>query len=296
MSDKSGAQRSASWLPLLGIIGCSAMLGSAHVFARLTYAYDVNVLTAAAARLTCASVLVFIYLCLRRVTFPVLGRAYRATFVLGLLACAQTVALQIAVLNLPVAIAILFFYTVPFFTGIGSALIGDERMSMKLAAALVVAFAGLALVVGADFTGVSIVGLAAALAASVFFTLTLILTPRLAPELSPPMRTFFMMSLAAGILLVVLAGTGGFGFPKSRDGWAAFSAFALLYGLGINGLFMLLPKMGATQTAIALNLEPVMVAVIGFLVVGELLSPIQMVGAFVVVSAVIAFQLSARRR
>ena len=70
----------------------------------------------------------------------------------------------------------------------------------------------------------------------------------------------------------------------------------MLYGLGINGLFMLLPKMGATQTAIALNLEPVMVAVIGFLVVGELLSPIQMVGAFVVVSAVIAFQLSARRR
>ena len=296
MSYKSGAQSSASWLPLLGIIACSAMLGSAHVFARLTYAYDVNVLTTAAARLTCASVLVFIYLCLRRVTFPKLGRAYRATFVLGLLACAQTVSLQIAVLNLPVAIAILFFYTFPFFTGIGSALIGDERMSLKLAVALVVAFAGLALVVGADFTGVSIVGLAAALAASVFFTLTLILTPKLAPELSPAMRTFFMMSLAAGILLAVLAGTGGFGFPKSPDGWAAFSAFALLYGLGINGLFMLLPKMGATQTAVALNLEPVMVAVIGYFVVGELLSPIQMVGALVVVSAVIAFQLSARRR
>jgi len=39
-----------------------------------------------------------------------------------------------------------------------------------------------------------------------------------------------------------------------------------------------------------------MVAVIGYFVVGELLSPIQMVGALVVVSAVIAFQLSARRR
>lgn len=296
MSDKSGPQHSAAWLPLLGLIVCSASLGSAHVFARLSYAYDVNVLTAAAARLTCASVLVFLYLCLRGAKFPRLANAYRATFILGLLACAQTVSLQIAVLNLPVAVAILFFYTFPFFTGIGSALIGDERLSLKLAVALVAAFAGLALVVGVEFGEVSVVGLAASLAASLFFTLTLIMTPKLAPELSPPMRTFFMMSLAAAILLVVLSTTGGYGFPNSGRGWAAFSAFALLYGLGINGLFMLLPKLGATQTAVALNLEPVMVAVIGFFVVGEVLSGVQMVGALVVVGAVIGYQLSARRR
>ena len=61
-------------------------------------------------------------------------------------------------------------------------------------------------------------------------------------------------------------------------------------------MFMLLPKMGATQTAVALNLEPVMVAVVGFFVVGELLSAMQIVGALIVVSAVMAYQLSARRR
>ncbi|MSQ53251.1 MAG: DMT family transporter [Betaproteobacteria bacterium] len=296
MSGYSGLQRPASWLPLFGLIVCSAMLGSAHVFARLSYAYDVNVLTAAAARLTCASVLVLVYLCLRRVKFPVLRQAYRATCVLGLLACAQTVSLQIAVLSLPVAIAILVFYTFPFFTGIGSALIGDERLSLRLVAALIVAFAGLALVVGVEFKQLSLSGLAAALAASLFFTLTLILTPRLAPELSAPMRTFFMMSLAAAILLAVLGGTGAYSFPNSGDGWAAFAVFALLYGLGINGLFMLLPKLGATQTAVALNLEPVMVAVIGFFVVGELLSGVQIIGALIVVSAVMAYQMSARRR
>ena len=296
MSNGSGPKTSTPWLPLLGLIFCSACLGSAHVFARLSYAHGLNVLTAAGARLTCASVLVFVYLRVRGVTFPRLGKAYRATFLLGLLACAQTVALQIAVLNLPVAIAILFFYTFPFFTGLASAWLGDDRLSAALMFALLAAFAGLALVVGVDFAGVSLAGLAAALAASVFFTLTLILTPRLAPELSPPMRTFFMMSLAAGILLVVLTGTGGYSLPTSHTGWMAFSAFALLYGLGINGVFMLLPKLGATQTAVALNLEPVMVALIGFFVVGEVLSPLQMVGALVVVSSVMAFQLTARKR
>ena len=189
MSKSTGPHRSAAWLPLLGVIACSLCLGSAHVFARLSYSYGVNVMTAAAARLTCASVLVFAYLCLRRAKFPVLGGAYRATFVLGLLACAQTVSLQIAVQNLPVAIAILFFYTFPFFTGVASAWLGDEPLSVKLTVALVAAFAGLALVVGFEFEQISLIGVAAALAGSLCFTLILVLTPKLAPELSPPMRT-----------------------------------------------------------------------------------------------------------
>jgi len=295
-ADDTGTKVPPSWLPLLGLLLCSASLGSAHVFARLSYSYDVNVTTAAAARLTSASVLVFLYLRWRGVTFPALGGAYRATCVLGLLACAQTVALQIAVMNLPVAIAMLFFYTFPFFTGVGSALLGDERLSLRLVGAMLAAFAGLSLVVSVNFTDVSLVGVAASLAASVFFTLTLIMTPRLAPELSAPMRTFFMMSLAAAIMLVFVAATGSYSFPRSSQGWAAFMAFALLFGLGINGVFMLLPKLGATQTAVALNLEPVMVAVIAFFVVGETLSPLQVVGALAVVTAVMAYQVSVRRR
>ena len=140
MSTPSGSQRSSSWLPLLGLIGCSFCLGSAHVFARLSYAHHVNVTTAATARLTCASVLVLVYLWLRKVKFPPMGGAYKATFVLGLLACAQTVSLQIAVQNLPVAIAMLLFYTFPFFTGVASAWLGHERLSGKLIVALLVAF------------------------------------------------------------------------------------------------------------------------------------------------------------
>ena len=50
MSTPSGSQRSSSWLPLLGLIGCSFCLGSAHVFARLSYAHHVNVTTAATAQ------------------------------------------------------------------------------------------------------------------------------------------------------------------------------------------------------------------------------------------------------
>jgi len=46
---------------------------------------------------------------------------------------------------MPATLAILFFYTYPFFTGLGAAMLGDERFSGRLAVALVAAFAGLAL-------------------------------------------------------------------------------------------------------------------------------------------------------
>jgi probable blue pigment (indigoidine) exporter len=59
-------------------------------------------------------------------------------------------------------------------------------------------------------------------------------------------------------------------------------------------LFLLLPLLGPAQTAVVLNLEPVAVAGIAWLALGEALKPLQGVGAVIVVVAVIAYQLGAR--
>jgi drug/metabolite transporter (DMT)-like permease len=65
--------------------------------------------------------------------------------------------------------------------------------------------------------------------------------------------------------------------------------------MGITGLFLLLPLLGPAQTAVVLNLEPVAVAAIAWVALGETLTPLQCVGALVVVVAVIAYQLRVRR-
>jgi hypothetical protein len=70
---------------------------------------------------------------------------------------------------------------------------------------------------------------------------------------------------------------------------------SLLYAMGITGLFLLLPLLGPAQTAVVLNLEPVAVAAIAWVALGETLTPLQCVGALVVVVAVIAYQLRVRR-
>jgi len=61
-------------------------------------------------------------------------------------------------------------------------------------------------------------------------------------------------------------------------------------------LFLVLPLLGPTHTAVVLNLEPIAVAMVAWAALGEALSPMQVLGAVVVVAAVIYFQVAARRK
>jgi drug/metabolite transporter (DMT)-like permease len=125
----------------------------------------------------------------------------------------------------------------------------------------------------------------------VVFTGTLVLTPRLAPDLAAPVRTFLMMSAATAFLAVIGTAAGKLQLPDSSIAWIGLAGLSVLYGAGIVGLFLLLPKMGPVHTAVVLNLEPVFVAMIAWAALGEALSPAQLAGAGLVVFAVIYAQL-----
>ncbi len=79
-------------------------------------------------------------------------------------------------------------------------------------------------------------------------------------------------------------------------GWIGLAGLTVGYALGIIGLFLLLPRLGAVQTSVVLNLEPVAVAGIAWLALGEALTPLQIAGAVIVVATIISFQATGRRR
>jgi drug/metabolite transporter (DMT)-like permease len=287
---------SRNWLPVLGLFAVAVTLGSGHVCARLAFTNGVNVLTAATLRSLAAAALLVVLLRLRRTPVVPLPPEFRATLVLGLLIAAQTVLIQLAVALMPATLAILFFYTYPFFTGLGAALLGDERFSGRLAVALVAAFAGLALVLGVGGEPVSLAGLAAAVGAAASFAAAVVLTPRLAPGLAAPLRTFYMLAATAALFVAVLGATLDVRLPASTPGWVGLAGLALFYAAGITGLFLLLPLLGPVHSSVVLNLEPVAVAIIAWAVLGEALTGAQILGGFVVVAAVIFFQATAPRR
>ena len=277
-------------LPFLGLILMAVSLGTGHVSSRLAFANGVNVATAASMRSLTAAVLLFgLLTVLGRRVFP-LPAQFRSNLLLGLMIAVQTVLIQMSVSLMPVTLAILVFYTFPFLTGVASTLLGDERPTFRLFGALAATFVGLALVLGVQ-AGVSLAGVACAAGAAVAFTSALVMTPRLAPDIAAPLRTFFMLSTAAALFVGGTTAAGAWQFPVNAAGWAGLAGLAAFYAIGISGVFLLASRLGATQTAIGMNLEPVAVAIMAWLLLGESLGPLQIVGAAIVVGSVIAYQL-----
>ena len=288
--------RYPGWLPALGVAGIAVVLATGHVCARFAFANGVTIVTAATTRSIAASLLLLAVLRARNIAVLPLPREARAAAVLGLLIAAQTVLVQIAVKLMPVTLAILTMYTFPFLTSIGMSLTGRERLTPRLVASLACAFAGLALVLGVGAQTPSALGIAAALGAALAFSTALVLTPTLAPDLPAPLRAFFMVATAATLFVTASLVTGDYRLPENDAAWLGLAGLSALYAVGFAGLFLLLPLLGPIPIAVTLNLEPLAVALISWIALGEALTPAQMLGGLVVVAAVIYYQASGTRR
>jgi len=285
--------RVVRWWAPIGLLCAALSLGTGHVCARYAFGHGVGIMTAATFRALCASVILLGLLRWRRVPILVSGAAFRGILLLGLGVVAQTLLIQVAVKRLPVTLAILVFYTYPFFTAVAAAALGEHRLTRARVLSLVAAFCGLALVLGVNPDRVDPLGLGAALGASLAFTGILVMTPRLAPGVAAPLRTFLMMTTAATVFAASAIAADAFSLPTDLPAWRGLAGLAIFYAAGIVMLFLLLPSVGAASAAVILNLEPVAVAGIAGLALGEQLGPWQWLGALVVVGAIVHDRLRA---
>ena len=91
-----------------------------------------------------------------------------------------------------------------------------------------------------------------------------------------------------------VAAQGGFHLPTAPAGWMGLSLLTLLYGTGITMLFTVLPRLGVVGNSAILNVEPVAALVMGWAILGQAIAPVQVVGALIVVAAVMALGLRKR--
>lgn len=106
------------------------------------------------------------------------------------------------------------------------------------------------------------------------------------------MQTVFFAMIIGGILGAV---PGGMSLPENSQGWLGLVFLALLYAGGFSTLFIFVPRLDMARNAPVMNIEPVASLVIGYFVLGQMLSPSQLVGGAVVVSGIVALSLSKQR-
>jgi len=195
-----------------------------------------------------------------------------------------------ALTSLPASLASLIAYLYPTLVAMaGWAALGD-RFSRRVAAALVVSFGGLALLVG----GVDLRGglpLVLAFASPVLYAGYILVSERLTRGISPVLSSALIHTGAAISFSFALLAFGPRELPPSVEAWALVAAIALLPSmLGISLLLAGIVRIGATRAAILSTFEPVVTIVLATSLLGDRLSPVQVVGAGMVLVAVILTQ------
>jgi drug/metabolite transporter (DMT)-like permease len=107
-------------------------------------------------------------------------------------------------------------------------------------------------------------------------------------------RTATTMSIAGLVALATVAIQGGFHLPTAAPGWWGLAVLTFLYGTAFTIMFTVLPRLGVVGNSAIMNVEPVFALVLGWLILGQSIAPVQVLGALIVVGAVMV--LGMRRR
>jgi drug/metabolite transporter (DMT)-like permease len=280
------------------------MMGANHVAARIAFNHGVDVATAVVFRSSVTAVVIVVLLRLQNTRIAFTARHTRMLPVIGLLVGVQSLCLYSAVARLPVALALLAFNTYPIWTALWSRLVYRHKPERAMLIAMPIILAGLALALdvfgaasglGAAGQWARIgAGVAFALSAAGTFGLALVITQHEAGDVDGRIRTATTMSMAALVALTTVGIQGGFHFPDALAGWGGLAALTFLYGTAFTIMFTVLPKLGVVGNSAIMNVEPVFALVLAWLVLGQSIAPVQIVGALIVVGTVMV--LGTRRR
>lgn len=207
----------------------------------------------------------------------------------------------IAVGGSSVAVAAVLLYTAPAWVVLMGALWLGERLTGRKILALVLCFAGTALVAGVGEPGAlkgTPVGLLAGLGSGLAYA-TVSLFGRLAPARYEATTLTTWMLLAGTAFLALPAAAD---LPALLEPWRSARGVGLLLYVGLlptagSYLFytMGLRRLGdAGRASIMATLEPFVGAALGLLVLGQALSPAQGLGGALVLSGVVLLQLRKR--
>ncbi len=287
---------------LIAVAVSAACFGTLAIFASLAYERDVQPLQLLTWRFGLAALLLGGYLALTRprllrVPFADLGRfALIAVAGYGVASLCFFIALQYA----DASVVAVLLYTYPAMVAVLDWVFGWGPMDGTRFFAVLLAFAGCALVVdpSSATTGVSLPGVLLGLGAAVGYTSFTVLSHRWMPGRSRPVMMTYMFAInalffgAAALLTRTQLAPVGW----SWEVWALLGAIVLLPTFAAILLYLrALSRIGTAQASLLSTFEPLFTIALAAVVLGDRLSPVQAIGATLVLVGVVVAELRARR-
>jgi drug/metabolite transporter (DMT)-like permease len=197
---------------------------------------------------------------------------------------------------IPVTVAAVVFYTFPIFIVLASPFVEGTRLTPSLLGVAAVAMIGVVMVVGPAFGGLDWRGLALALGASVA-TATQFFAAARCRKTGVIAKVFWIHVLVLPTAALIGLAAGQL-TPPSTLTVAPFAVGMTIggYVVGFMLQFLALGRITAVAAGIIYCTEPVVAAMSSALLLGETLSPLQMAGGALVLSAIVANVLLEQRR
>jgi len=235
--------------------------------------------------------LVFVWLRIGKPAAALSPAAKWISLGLGVVLAANLYALFKAIQLVPVSIAVLTYFIYPLLTGIFGALTSIDRLTAAGAATALVAFFGLALIIGANPADLAMSGLLAAIGAAVCRAAMLLITRAALKGADARLVTWYTLWSSTLVFIMLSLLTWNWHWPHGAAGWAGFIAMAVAVTIGVFALYVSTERIGPFRTALFMNLEPLMTSTFGAVLLGERLTPVQMLGGVTLIAALCVFQM-----
>jgi drug/metabolite transporter (DMT)-like permease len=276
-------------------LASAAGFGAMAAFGKLAYDEGATVGTLLSVRFTLAAALFWLLTPVREVR-ALSRRDIAIALGLGMCGYALQAGCYFAALDrIDASVLGLLVYTYPAMVAVAAFLIGRERLDARRIAALALASGGLVLVLAGSGGGsLDPLGAALGLGAAAVYCTYILVSDGISTRIRPQVLATIVCSGAA---VTLTAGSAALGELRPGDltlaGWGWLAGLAVVSTVGAIGLFFAgLKRVGPTMAAILSTAEPVVTVVLAFLLFGEALGPMQLIGGLLVLAATPTVRLS----
>lgn len=198
------------------------------------------------------------------------------------------------------SVVAVLLYTYPALIAAAEAMVSRTWPSRATVAGIALTFAGCALVVGVleQDLRVDATGIVLALGAGVAYALFTVLSDRLVPGRSRIVVMTYMFGISAVVMTTIAL---LFGESLDPRGWEPTSWWLLLAIVAVPTIMAVvlylggIRRLGPARAALASTTEPVFTIALSWLVLGERLTGLQILGALLVVGGIVLAERSATR-
>jgi drug/metabolite transporter (DMT)-like permease len=281
--------------------------GAMAIFGKLAYEAGVSPGALLLLRFTLAAVVLGLLLAIRpdlRVARPAAAPARRSNSLtkqlvltalgLGAIGYATQASFYFAALErVDASLVALVLYTYPALVTVAAVVLGREVLTPIRLTAVVVASAGVLLVLlGVGGVSLDVAGVALAFGAAVTYTAYILVADSAVHRISPVMLAALVMTGAAVSMTVRALATGGVDLRFAPAGWFWVACIAVVSTVvAMLSFFAGLRRTGPSTASILSTFEPVVTTALAALTLGEFLQQWQLVGGVLVLCSAGIVQL-----